>query len=124
MERPSIDKLMVQLGDSDEDTRGLKAGKIMTTDAEGGSTTFQINHAFTERNSGFFSGVAQPVGQKRMKSDLTALFQAIKEERQQRPPAFRPRLQIRSAETNAWGETSCNRTALGFADNVMFGTSA
>ena len=100
MERPSIDQLMAQFGYSAEVIRGLKAGEMVTMDAEGGSATFIINWAFTNQNSGFCSDVAQPVGQKRTKSDLTAFFQAIKEERQQRPWAFRSGLQIRSAKAN------------------------
>ncbi|MDJ0941946.1 MAG: hypothetical protein QNJ30_00655 [Kiloniellales bacterium] len=49
---------------------------------EGGSAVFFVNSAFTDQITGFFSGVAQSVGQKRMKSDLTEFFRAIKEERQ------------------------------------------
>ena len=101
MERPSIDLVIAQASSSTEDTRGLKAGEMLTTDAEGGSAALSKKIALTEKNSCFFSGLAQWVGQKRMKSDLTAFLQTLKEKRQQRPWAFRPRLQIRSAEANA-----------------------
>lgn len=48
---------------------------------EGGSALFYVNSAFTDQITGFFSGVAQSVGQDRMKDDLTAYFEAVKERR-------------------------------------------
>ena len=46
---------------------------------EEGSLVFYVNSAFTEKITGFFSGVAQSVGQGRMKDDLTEYFQALKQ---------------------------------------------
>lgn len=101
MERPSIDELMAQVSHGAEDIGSLKAGEMVMADAEGSSAAFFKNCALNEKNSGFFSGVAHPVGQKRMTSDLTAYLPSPKEERRQRPWAFCPRLQIRSAEVKA-----------------------
>lgn len=44
---------------------------------EQGSVVFYVNSAFTEQITGFFSGVAQSVGQGRMKDDLTDYFEAV-----------------------------------------------
>ena len=74
---------------------------MATTESEGGSADFFKDCVLTEKNSGFFGSVAQPVGQKRTKSHLTAYVPSPKEEGQQRPWAFYPRLQIRSAEVKA-----------------------
>lgn len=45
---------------------------------EQGSVVFYVNSAFTEQITGFFSGVAQSVGQGRMKDDLTEYFETVK----------------------------------------------
>ena len=44
-----------------------------------GSAVFYVNSAFTEQITGFFSGVAQSVGQDRMRSDLTEYFEAVQQ---------------------------------------------
>lgn len=46
---------------------------------EGGSAVFFVNSAFTDQITGFFSGVAQSVGQDRMKSDLAKYFETVQE---------------------------------------------
>ena len=46
--------------------------------ADNGVAVFYVNAAFTEQITGFFSGVAESVGQGRMKDDLTAYFTAVK----------------------------------------------
>ncbi len=46
---------------------------------EGGSAVFFVNSAFTDQITGFFSGVAQSVGQDRMKSDLAKYFKTVQE---------------------------------------------
>ena len=45
---------------------------------EGGTAVFYLNAAFTDKVTGFFSGVAQSVGQGRMKDDLEAYFDAVR----------------------------------------------
>lgn len=45
---------------------------------EGGTAVFYVNTAFTDKITGFFSGVAQSVGQDRMKDDLEAFFDAAR----------------------------------------------
>ena len=44
-----------------------------------GSAVFYVNSAFTEQITGFFSGVAQSVGQDRMRGDLTKFFEAVQQ---------------------------------------------
>ncbi len=41
---------------------------------EGGSVVFYVNTAFTDRITGFMSGIASSVGQGRMRDDLTKFF--------------------------------------------------
>lgn len=45
---------------------------------EKGSAVFCLNSAFTEQVAGFFSGIAQSVGQGRLKDDLTDYFEAAR----------------------------------------------
>lgn len=42
-----------------------------------GAAVFYVNAAFTDKVTGFFSGVAHSVGQSRMRDDLTKYFEAI-----------------------------------------------
>lgn len=44
-----------------------------------GAAIFYGNAAFTDKITGFFSGVAHSVGQSRMKEDLTKYFKAVRE---------------------------------------------
>ncbi|MCG8593742.1 MAG: hypothetical protein MI785_05130 [Kiloniellales bacterium] len=44
-----------------------------------GSAVFYVNSAFTDQITGFFSGVAQSVGQDRMRGDLTKFFEAVQQ---------------------------------------------
>ena len=46
---------------------------------QGGSAVFYVNSAFTDKVTGFFSGVAHSVGQGRMKDDLTKYFETVRE---------------------------------------------
>ena len=48
--------------------------------ADDGVAVFYVNAAFTEQITGFFSGVAESVGQGRMKDDLAAYFTAVKQQ--------------------------------------------
>ena len=43
---------------------------------EGGTAVFYVNTAFTDKITGFFSGMAQSIGQGRMRESLEAYFQA------------------------------------------------
>lgn len=45
---------------------------------QGGSAVFYVNSAFTDKVTGFFSGVAHSVGQGRMKDDLTKYFEGVR----------------------------------------------
>jgi hypothetical protein len=45
---------------------------------EGGSAVFYVNSAFTDKVTGFFSGVAHSVGQGRIKEDLTKYFESVR----------------------------------------------
>jgi len=45
---------------------------------QGGSAVFYVNSAFTDKVTGFFSGVAHSVGQGRMKDDLTKYFESVR----------------------------------------------
>ena len=45
---------------------------------QGGSAVFYVNSAFTDKVTGFFSGVAHSVGQGRMKDDLTKYFETVR----------------------------------------------
>ncbi len=47
---------------------------------EGGSAVFLVNSAFTDQITGFFSGVAQSVGQDRMRGDLTKFFELVRQQ--------------------------------------------
>lgn len=47
---------------------------------EGGSAVFFVNSAFTDQITGFFSGVAQSVGQDRMRGDLTKFFELVRQQ--------------------------------------------
>ncbi len=49
---------------------------------EGGTAVFYVNSAFTDKVTGFFSGVAHSVGQGRMKDDLTTYFEGIRAQSQ------------------------------------------
>jgi len=49
---------------------------------QGGSAVFYMNSAFTDKVTGFFSGVAHSVGQGRMKDDLTRYFDAVRAQNQ------------------------------------------
>ncbi len=44
-----------------------------------GAAVFYVNSAFTDKITGFFSGVAQSVGQSRVKESLTRYFKRIRE---------------------------------------------
>ncbi len=47
-----------------------------------GTAVFYVNSAFTDKVTGFFSGVAHSVGQGRMKDDLTKYFEGIRAQSQ------------------------------------------
>lgn len=47
---------------------------------QGGTAVFYVNTAFTDKITGFFSGVAQSVGQDRMKADLEAYFEGARKD--------------------------------------------
>ncbi len=49
---------------------------------QGGTAVFYVNSAFTDKVTGFFSGVAHSVGQGRMKDDLTKYFEGIRAQSQ------------------------------------------
>ena len=50
---------------------------------EGGSVVFYLNSAFTDKITGFFSGVAESVGQGRLKDDLKAYFETAQDRQQE-----------------------------------------
>ena len=50
---------------------------------EQGSVVFYLNSAFTDKITGFFSGVAASVGQGRLKDDLKAYFETAQERQQE-----------------------------------------
>jgi len=45
---------------------------------QGGTAVFYVNSAFTDKVTGFFSGVAHSVGQGRLKDDLTKYFEGVR----------------------------------------------
>jgi hypothetical protein len=47
---------------------------------EEGAASFYVNSAFTDKITGFMSGVARSVGQGRVREDLTKYFKIIREQ--------------------------------------------
>lgn len=47
---------------------------------EGGTAVFYVNTAFTDKITGFLSGIARSVGQDRMKADLEAYFEGARKD--------------------------------------------
>ena len=45
---------------------------------DGGSAVFYVNSAYTDKVTGFFSGVAQSVGQDRTKAELIEFFEGVR----------------------------------------------